>query len=184
MSPARNHELARAVFEKRQSGATFKAIADELGLTHQRVQQIYKSEKQHTALRESGFGKLKPHVRRALLSAIGLPIDSPAVRADEIAGRLHEGDLKLLGQGIYKETSDWLSANGVSIRAGFVNFHEFDGQWEAVTTHWPDGRKAPWRLGRIYRAFALNSERISLNWENEFLEINIDDLRHGFARVT
>ena len=182
MSPARNHELAKAVFEKRQSGKTFKAIADELGLTAERV--IFKSEVRHEALKESGFGQLKPHIRRALLSAVGLPSDTSAISPNQIAERLYAGDLKVLGQGTYQATSDWLSANGVSIRVGFFNFHEFDGQWEAVTTHWPDGRKAPWTLGRTYHAFALDPERISLVWETESLEIRIEDLRVGFTRVS
>mgnify|MGYP006280144687 CR=1 FL=1 len=184
VSPARNHKLAKAVYEKRRSGSTFKSIADELGLTHQRVQQIYKSEERYKALTESGFGNLKPHIRRALLSAIGISADKPNVRPHQIAERLHEGDLKLLGQEVYRDTTAWLLAQGFSVRAGFYNYHDFDGIWEAVTTHWPDGRKAPWTNGRIYTAFALNPERVSLNWENEFLEIRLEDLKLGFSRVS
>ena len=184
MSPARNHELAKTVFEQRQSGRTFQAIADELGLTRQRVQQIYKSEERYKTLTESDFGKLKPHVRRALLSAMGLPIGTLTVMPHQIADRLHAGDLKLLGQGIYHEASEWLSFHGFSVRAGFYNFQEFNGQWEAVTTHWSDGRKAPWKLGRIYHAIALSPERVSLSHEGELLEIRLEDLKLGFSRIS
>ena len=97
----RKDDLAKLIIQKRKSGMTYRAIGKEVGLSNQRVQQIFKSQKINSEKRENGFYCLSISTRRAILSELQKRSINLEVSAGLVGNTFFEGDLKRLGDGVY-----------------------------------------------------------------------------------
>ena len=183
MPRKRNDDLAKKVFEKRNEGMSFTAIGEEFGVSKQRVQQIYTAEQKHRELSKSIFYQLTEYTRRQIIYQLQQKREPSEVTPQLVAENLFEGDLRSLGNHVYLETTAWLLKNGYSIKDGFVDFQKFNGTWKAVTTHWPDGRRAPWVKGQIYDVVALNRSIARVHHHDGWFEVRLDYLKLGFERI-
>ena len=183
MPRKRKDHLAQEVFEKRHGGMSFTAIGVDLGITKQRAQQIYIAEKKHIALSKTAFYSLTEYTRRQILHNLKQKISPSEVTPQLVAETLFDGDLRSLGNHIHTETITWLLENGYSIKDGFAEFEKFNGTWKAMTTHWPDGRRAPWVLDRIYEVVAINRNLARAHSCDGWFDIRLDYLKLGFERI-
>ena len=183
MPRKRKEDLAHAIFEKRNGGMSFTAIGAEFGITKQRAQQIYNSEAKHMSLIKSAFYALNEYTRRQILHHLKQKIDPSQVTRQLVADKLFDEDLRSLGNHVYAETIAWLNEDGYSVKDGFAEFEKFNGTWRAITTHWPDGRRAPWICDRIYEVIAINRSVARAYDSNGWFEIRLDYLKLGFERV-
>ena len=183
MPRKRKDDLASAVFEKRTCGMSFTAIGAAFGISKQRAQQIYNAEKKHLDLRSSVFFSLTEHTRRQILFQLKIKIEPSDVTPQIVAESLFDADLRILGDHVYTETIAWLGKYGYSVKDGFVEFEKFNGVWKAVTTHWPNGRRAPWILNRVYEVTAVNRSLARVQYSEEWFEIRLEDLKLGFTQL-
>ena len=183
MPQKRKEDLAQAVFEKRNCGMSFTAIGAEFGITKQRAQQIYNSQAKHIALSKSPFYSLTDYTRRQILHQLKQNMEPSDVTPQIIADTLCEGDLRGLGNHVHDETIAWLHENGYIVKHGFAEFEKFTGTWKAITTHLPNGRRAPWVINRIYEVVAINRSLARAYYRNEWFEIRLDYLKLGFERI-
>ena len=183
MPRKRKDDLARAVFEKRTCGISFTAIGAAFGISKQRAQQIYNAEVKHIALSQSVFFSLSEHTRRQIIFQLKQEIKESDVTPQIVADTLFDADLKALGEYVHTETIAWLNKNGYSVKDGYAEFEKFNGSWKAITTHWPDGRRTPWVLDRIYEVTALNRNLARAQYHDEWFEIRLEHLKLGFMKL-
>lgn len=183
MPRIRKDDLAHAVFEKRKSGLSFTAIGTAFGISKQRAQQIYNAQEKHIALSHSVFSALSEYTRRQITFHLKQKMEQSDVTPQLVVETLYEGDLHALGDYVHTETIAWLHKNGYSAKDGFADFQKFSGTWKAITTHWPDGRRAPWVLDRIYEVVAVSRSLARAHDRDEWFEIRLDHLKLGFERL-
>ena len=184
MPRARNEELAKLIFMKRASGMTFTAIAVELGISKQRAQQIFKAKEIYKLKKDVSFFSLRLNTRLRIRPYINLNIEEKSITPFIIADNIYAGDLKSMGAAVFAETEAWLNSHGFSVKEGYKKFQTFSGSWRAVTTHWSDGRKAPWVADRVYEVEALSRNRARVRFREQWFEMSIDDLKVAFSRET
>jgi hypothetical protein len=183
MPSKRNEKRDEFVFCSRRSGKTFASIAKEVGLSSQRVQQIFHSYSVYLSQLQSGFFLMSDSSRRAVISLFREYSPKEKITASAVAETLFDGDLQTLGEVAYKETVKWLDENGHLLKDGFRNYSEFEGKWRAITTHHANGRRARWKVGRVYDVAVISRDRANIKFGDECDAIRLVDLYHGFERL-
>ena len=179
----RKDDLAKLIIQKRKSGMTYRAIGKEVGLSNQRVQQIFKSQKINSEKKENGFYCLSIATRRAILSELHKRSINLEVSAGLVGNTFFEGDLKLLNDGVYDEVVVWLEENGYSVKDGFTDYNAFNGSWRAAERHLADGRLGPWLKYRIYKVAVISRDRARLEHKGRIIEIRLVDLQFAFHQI-
>jgi hypothetical protein len=178
-----NEKLGEFILCSRRSGKTYASIAKEVGLSSQRVQQIFHSYSVYLSKLQSGFFLISDSSRRAVTSAFREHSPKEEITASAIAETLFDGDLQMLGEVAYNEIATWLDENGYILKDGFKDYLEFEGKWRAITTHHADGRRARWKVGRVYDVVVISRDRANIKFDDECDAIRLVDLYNGFERL-
>ncbi len=178
-----HQDKAQLIVQRRHNGCTFRSLSADLGLSYQRVQQIYYAELDRAKMVDTTAHRLSRYTQRRLLYALQMDIKLSDIFPELVASRLHDGDLRRLGLRVHQEVRSWISDNGLAINDGYYNYWLFDGLWKAHATHWSDGKAAPWVVDGVYKCCALSSSLARLSYHQTHVTIRLDDLLAAFDRI-